>query len=57
VLANWFVCLAVWQATAAQTVGGKFISVIGPVSAFIAVGFEHCVGEEGLRPQRYRRGA
>ncbi|KAL4440239.1 hypothetical protein ABPG75_003240 [Micractinium tetrahymenae] len=34
ILANWFVCLAVWQASAAQT---------GPLSAFIAVGFEHCI--------------
>ncbi|KAI7840455.1 hypothetical protein COHA_005880 [Chlorella ohadii] len=43
VLANWFVCLAVWQATAAQTAGGKFISILGPLSAFIAIGFEHCI--------------
>ncbi|PSC67256.1 formate nitrite transporter [Micractinium conductrix] len=50
VLANWFVCLAVWQATAAQSVGGKFISVLGPVSAFIAVGFEHCVANMVIIP-------
>lgn len=29
VLANWFVCLAVWQATAAQSVGSKFIAILG----------------------------
>ena len=25
ILCNWLVCLAVWQANAAQTLGGKFI--------------------------------
>lgn len=43
VMANWFVCLAVWQATAAQTFGGKFIACLSGISAFVAIGLEHCV--------------
>ncbi|KAL4440231.1 hypothetical protein ABPG75_003232 [Micractinium tetrahymenae] len=50
VLANWFVCLAVWQAHAAQSVGGKFVAILGPVSAFIAVGFEHCIANMVIIP-------
>jgi formate/nitrite transporter len=43
VAANWFVCLAVWQSIAAQSFGGKFIACLGPVSAFVCVGLEHCI--------------
>jgi formate transporter len=43
IAANWFVCLAVWQAIAAQSFGGKFIACLGPVSAFVCVGLEHCI--------------
>ena len=31
------------QATAANTFGGKFIACLGPVSAFVCVGLEHCI--------------
>lgn len=40
VLCNWLVCLAVWQATAANTLGGKAIAVWLPISAFVAMGLE-----------------
>ena len=43
ICANWFVCLAVWQATATQTLGGKFIACLGPISAFVCIGLEHCI--------------
>lgn len=43
IAANWFVCLAVWQAIAAQSFGGKFIACLGPISAFVCVGLEHCI--------------
>jgi formate transporter len=43
IAANWFVCLAVWQSIAAQSFGGKFIACLGPVSAFVCVGLEHCI--------------
>jgi formate transporter len=43
VAANWFVCLAVWQSIAANSFGGKFIACLGPVSAFVCIGLEHCI--------------
>ena len=43
ILANTFVCLAVWQSIAAQTFGGKFIACLGPVSSFVCLGLEHCI--------------
>ena len=43
VLCNWFVCLAVWIAFGAQDTAGKFIAALLPISAFVAMGFEHCV--------------
>ena len=41
ICANWFVCLAVWQALGANSMGGKFIACLGPVSAFVCIG---CAG-------------
>jgi formate transporter len=43
ILCNVLVCLAVWLAMAGRTVMDKVISVILPVSAFVAAGFEHSV--------------
>ena len=43
VLCNWFVCLAVWIAFGAQDTSGKFVAALLPISAFVAMGFEHCV--------------
>nr|AXF41560.1 LCIA1020 protein [Chlorella sp. ArM0029B] len=43
ICANWFVCLAVWQSLATNTLGGKFIACLGPVSAFVCIGLEHCI--------------
>ena len=40
VLCNWLVCLAVWQATAASSLGGKAVAVWFPISAFVAMGLE-----------------
>lgn len=41
VLANWLVCVAVWQAGAASSLPGKFLGAWLPVSAFVAMGLEH----------------
>ena len=43
VLCNFLVVLAVWQANAAQDVAGKAVAIFLPISAFVALGFEHCV--------------
>lgn len=56
-MANWFVCLAVWQSLAAQTFGGKFIACLGPVSAFVCIGLEHCIANMFFVPLGILSGA
>ena len=41
--ANWCVCLAVWLAIGAKTMGGKALACWIPVAAFVALGYEHCI--------------
>lgn len=41
--ANWCVCLAVWLALGAKTLGGKALACWIPVAAFVALGYEHCI--------------
>ena len=43
VLCNALVCLAIWLSMAAHTVSGKIMAIIFPISAFVALGFEHSV--------------
>ena len=43
VLCNILVCLAVWLAMAGRTVTDKILSIIFPIAAFVAAGFEHSV--------------
>ncbi len=50
VLANMLVCLAVWMATGTRSVAGKIVAVIGPVTLFVAAGFEHSVANMALLP-------
>jgi formate transporter len=50
ILCNTLVCLAVWMAFAAHTVSGKVLAVIFPVTAFVALGFEHSVANMYLIP-------
>jgi formate/nitrite transporter FocA (FNT family) len=45
IFANWLVCIATWQANAAQDMTGKAVAVWLPISAFAMLGFEHCIGE------------
>jgi len=40
---NALVCLAVWMALASQNVTGKILAIVFPITAFVALGFEHCV--------------
>jgi formate/nitrite transporter len=42
-LCNMLVCLAVWLAFSARTTTDKILSVIFPIAAFVAAGFEHSV--------------
>lgn len=43
ILCNMLVCLAVWLSAAARSVEGKVVAIAFPISAFVALGFEHCV--------------
>lgn len=40
---NGLVCLAVWLCYSARTTTDKILSIIPPIAAFVAAGFEHCV--------------
>ena len=43
VLCNVLVCMAVWMVLAGRSVVDKFFAIVLPVSAFVAVGFEHSI--------------
>jgi formate/nitrite transporter FocA (FNT family) len=49
IFANWLVCIATWQANAAQDLTGKAVAVWLPISAFAMLGFEHCIGEQAAQ--------
>lgn len=50
ILCNILVCLAVWLSYSARNTTDKIISIIFPISAFIAAGFEHSVANMYLIP-------
>jgi len=43
ILCNALVCLAVWMTFSARTTIDKIVSIIFPITAFVAAGFEHSV--------------
>lgn len=43
VLANALVCLAVWLCLGARTASDKILSILFPITAFVALGFEHSI--------------
>jgi formate/nitrite transporter len=47
---NWLVCLAVWLATAAEDIGGKILAIFFPITAFVAMGFDHVVANMFFLP-------
>jgi len=42
-LCNVLVCLAIWLCFAGRTVVDKVLAILFPITAFVALGFEHCV--------------
>jgi formate/nitrite transporter len=50
ILCNILVCLAVWMCFAAHSVSGKAVAIIFPVTAFVALGFEHSIANMYLIP-------
>lgn len=57
VLCNALVCLAVWLILAARTLPGKMIGLSFPITAFVALGFEHSIANAYLLPAGLLAGA
>jgi len=51
VLCNALVCLAVWLCMSARTTLDKIASIIFPIAAFVACGFEHSIANMYFIPQ------
>jgi len=57
ILCNALVCLAVWLTFAAQSVAGKILAILWPITAFVALGYEHSVANMYLIPVGLLNGA
>ncbi len=57
ILCNTLVCLAVWLCLAAHDVTGKMLAIVFPITAFVALGFEHSVANMYLIPIAMLTGA
>lgn len=57
ILCNALVCLAVWLTFAAQSVAGKILAILWPITAFVALGYEHSVANMYLIPVGLLAGA
>jgi formate/nitrite transporter len=53
VLCNALVCLAVWLAMGGRSVTDKILAVLFPVTAFVAMGFEHSIANWFFLPFGY----
>ncbi|MNS11104.1 putative formate transporter 1 [compost metagenome] len=51
ILCNILVCLAVWLCFSSQSVSGKIISIVFPITAFVASGFEHSIANMYFIPE------
>ncbi len=50
VLCNALVCLAIWLSFASHRVSGKILAILFPITAFVALGFEHSIANFYLIP-------
>jgi len=57
VLCNWLVCMGVWQAAGSTDIGSKALAIWFPISAFVAMGFEHSVANMFFLPMGILQGA
>lgn len=57
IVCNWLVCLAVYMQNGASDFAGKFFAIWLPISAFVAMGFEHSVANMFLVPIGIKCGA
>jgi formate transporter len=51
ILCNTLVCLAVWLCYSAKRTSGKILSILFPITAFVAAGFEHSVANMYFIPK------
>lgn len=56
ILCNALVCLAVWLAIGARSVTDKILAVVFPITAFVAVGFEHSIANWFFLPYGFALG-
>ena len=49
-MCNALVCLAVWMCFAARTTVDRIFTIIPPITAFAAAGFEHCIANAYFMP-------
>ncbi len=49
-LCNTLVCLAIWLTYSSHQVPGKILCIVFPISAFVALGFEHSIANMYLIP-------
>jgi formate transporter len=50
ILCNALVCMAVWLAFAARSVTDKIMALLFPITAFVSMGFEHCIANMFIIP-------
>lgn len=50
ILCNTLVCLAVWLTMAGRSVTDKVLAIIFPITAFVAIGFEHSIANMFFLP-------
>jgi len=50
ILCNALVCLAVWLAMAGRSLVDKVIAIVFPITAFVAIGFEHSIANMFFLP-------
>jgi formate/nitrite transporter FocA (FNT family) len=50
ILCNALVCMAIWLAMGGRSVTDKILAILFPITAFVAVGFEHSIANWFLLP-------
>ncbi len=50
IMCNALVCLTVWMCFAARSTTDRFFTIIPPITAFAAAGFEHCIANAYFIP-------
>lgn len=53
ILCNALVCLAIWLCFACHSVADKILTILFPITGFIAMGFEHSVANMYFIPAGY----